>query len=77
MNFDIAKEAKDPGEPQTRYFIADVSDSVLEISFYWAGKVCADDPPTLNGPLISAISITPGDLKGYDFSFFWLVPSNT
>ncbi|XP_020420794.1 probable LRR receptor-like serine/threonine-protein kinase At1g53420 isoform X3 [Prunus persica] len=59
MNFDIAKEAKGPDEPQTKYFIADVSDSVLEISFYWAGKGCADDPPTLNGPLISAISITP------------------
>ncbi|CAB4283209.1 unnamed protein product [Prunus armeniaca] len=52
MNFDIAKEA--------RYFIADVNDSVLKISFYWAGKGSTDYPPTLNGPLISAISITPG-----------------
>ncbi|KAH0996858.1 hypothetical protein GBA52_020722 [Prunus armeniaca] len=59
MNFDIAKEAKGPGEPQTRHFEADVNDSVLEISFYWAGKGCADDQLTLNGPLISAISITP------------------
>ncbi|BFG34678.1 hypothetical protein CerSpe_209520 [Prunus speciosa] len=59
MNFDIAKEAKGPDEPQTRHFEADVNDSVLEISFYWAGKGCADDLPTLNGPLISAISITP------------------
>ncbi|XP_021832645.1 probable LRR receptor-like serine/threonine-protein kinase At1g53420 [Prunus avium] len=58
-NFDIAEEAKGPGEPKTRHFVADVNDSVLEISFYWAGKGCADDPPTLNGPLISAISITP------------------
>ncbi|BFG30982.1 hypothetical protein CerSpe_172560 [Prunus speciosa] len=59
MNFDIAKEAKDPDGPQTRWFEADVKYGVLEISFYWAGKGCADDPPTLNGPLISAISITP------------------
>ncbi|BFG34680.1 hypothetical protein CerSpe_209540 [Prunus speciosa] len=59
MNFDIAKEAKGPDEPQTRHFEADVNDSVLEISFYWAGKGWADDSPTLNGPLISAISITP------------------
>ncbi|CAL8999937.1 unnamed protein product [Prunus brigantina] len=59
MNFDITKEAKDPDGPQTRCFEADVNDSVLEISFYWAGKGCADDPPTLNGPLISAICITP------------------
>ncbi|BFG30980.1 hypothetical protein CerSpe_172540 [Prunus speciosa] len=59
MNFDIAKEAKGPDEPQIRYFEADVNDSILEISFYWAGKGCVDDPPILNGPLISAISITP------------------
>ncbi|CAL8999919.1 unnamed protein product [Prunus brigantina] len=59
MNFDIAKEAKGLDEPQTRHFEADVNDSVLEISFYWAGKGCADDRLTLNGPLISAISITP------------------
>ncbi|KAL6276373.1 hypothetical protein ACE6H2_019974 [Prunus campanulata] len=59
MNFDIAKEAKGPEGPQTRSFKADVNDSVLEISFYWAGKGCVDTLPTLNGPLISAISITP------------------
>ncbi|XP_021824172.1 probable LRR receptor-like serine/threonine-protein kinase At1g53420 [Prunus avium] len=59
MNFDIAKEAKGPDEPQIRHFEANINDSVLEISFYWAGKGCADVPPTLNGPLISAISVTP------------------
>ncbi|CAB4313716.1 unnamed protein product [Prunus armeniaca] len=75
MNFDIAKEARGPEGTLTRYFTADVNDSVLKISFYWAGKGSTDDLPTLNGPLISAISITPGDSKGYDFSFFWLVPS--
>ncbi|XP_016646939.1 PREDICTED: probable LRR receptor-like serine/threonine-protein kinase At1g53420 [Prunus mume] len=59
MNFDIAKEARGPDRTLTRYFIADVDDSVLKISFYWAGKGSTDDLPTLNGPLISAISITP------------------
>lgn len=70
MNFDIAKEAKGQNRRHTSDFIADVNDSVLEISFYWAGKGCADDVLTLNGPLISAIAITPGDLKGHDFSYF-------
>ncbi|PQQ06352.1 putative LRR receptor-like serine/threonine-protein kinase [Prunus yedoensis var. nudiflora] len=69
MNFDIAKEAKGPDEPQTRHFEADVNDSVLEISFYWAGKGCADDLPTLNGPLISAISITPGSKSRLKFNW--------
>ncbi|CAB4313718.1 unnamed protein product [Prunus armeniaca] len=59
MNFDIAKEARGPEGTLTRYFTADVNDSVLKISFYWAGKGSTDDLPTLNGPLISAISITP------------------
>ncbi|PQQ11528.1 putative LRR receptor-like serine/threonine-protein kinase [Prunus yedoensis var. nudiflora] len=58
-NFDIVKEAGGPDEPNTTHFEADVNDSVLKISFYWAGKGSRGDWTALNGPLISAISITP------------------
>ncbi|XP_055803386.1 probable LRR receptor-like serine/threonine-protein kinase RFK1 isoform X3 [Solanum dulcamara] len=57
-DFNIEEEARGVQRPVIRYFNATVTDSVLEIRFYWAGKGTVRIPLRGHyGSLISAISV--------------------
>ncbi|KAK6917837.1 Malectin domain [Dillenia turbinata] len=58
-DFNIKKEAGGPNKPLTRSFSADVTDHLLTIHLFWAGKGSFIIDFGLGGPLISAISVTP------------------
>ncbi|CAK7344952.1 unnamed protein product [Dovyalis caffra] len=58
-DFNIKEKAQSPNEAWIEKFPAIVDDHPLEIHFFWAGKGSLNNPPLLNGPLISAISVTP------------------
>ncbi|WVZ00672.1 hypothetical protein V8G54_026741 [Vigna mungo] len=58
-DFNIAKKAQGAGKAHIENFTASVSNSTLEIRFYWAGKGSTGIPKrSVYGPLISAISVT-------------------
>ncbi|XP_027929650.1 probable leucine-rich repeat receptor-like serine/threonine-protein kinase At3g14840 isoform X2 [Vigna unguiculata] len=58
-DFNIAKIAQGAGKAHIENFTASVSNSTLEIRFYWAGKGSTGIPKrSVYGPLISAISVT-------------------
>lgn len=60
-DFNIANEAQGVGKEVIKAFLAQVSGNDLEIRFYWAGKGTTYIPyKSVNGPLISAISVTHG-----------------
>jgi len=64
-DFNIAKIAQGAGKAHIENFTASVSNSTLEIRFYWAGKGSTGIPKrSVYGPLISAISVTSG---GFSF----------
>lgn len=51
------EEANGTGKPVTKQFNVDVTDNMLEIRLYWAGKGTTSIPKKgTYGPLISAIS---------------------
>ncbi|KAG5252456.1 LRR receptor serine/threonine-protein kinase [Salix suchowensis] len=59
-DLNIIEEAKGPNEAWKTNFTAIVDDNnPLEIHFFWAGKGSLANPAALNGPLVSAISVTP------------------
>uniref|UniRef100_A0A6N2K777 non-specific serine/threonine protein kinase n=1 Tax=Salix viminalis TaxID=40686 RepID=A0A6N2K777_SALVM len=59
-DLNIIEMAKGPNEAWKTNFTAIVDDNnPLEIHFFWAGKGSLFNPPALNGPLVSAISVTP------------------
>ncbi|KAH7572633.1 hypothetical protein JRO89_XS04G0283800 [Xanthoceras sorbifolium] len=58
-DFNIKEKAKGPNKIWIETFTANVQDNLLEIRLFWAGKGSLYNPPLLNGPLISAISVTP------------------
>ncbi|OUZ99422.1 Protein kinase domain [Macleaya cordata] len=58
-DFNIKKEAGGPSKEIVKNFPALVTNHLLEIHLYWAGKGSLYIPPTIHGPLISAISVTP------------------
>ncbi|XP_052726267.1 probable leucine-rich repeat receptor-like serine/threonine-protein kinase At3g14840 isoform X2 [Vigna angularis] len=63
-DFNIVKKAQGAGKAHTENFTASVSNSTLEIRFYWAGKGSTGIPKrSVYGPLISAISVTSDDFK--------------
>nr|TKR99506.1 hypothetical protein D5086_0000192490 [Populus alba] len=73
------KEMKDvnikeiPGkehEERRLQFKVKINDGSLEVKFFWAGKGSLYNPPGLNGPLISAVSITrvPRKLHGWEIA---------
>lgn len=67
-DFNIEDEAGGVNKPLRKNFTAVVTDSTLDIRFYWAGKGTIGIPDRgVYGPLISAISVDPGKLC---FSFF-------
>ncbi|KAK9928941.1 hypothetical protein M0R45_026055 [Rubus argutus] len=60
-NFNIIKQARGPNIPITKNFTAVVNknNSLLMIHMYWDGKGSFEFEPAFDGPLISAISVTP------------------
>lgn len=59
-DFDIELEAGGVNKPLTKNFTAVVTDTTLDIHFYWAGKGTSGIPVRgVYGPLISAISVDP------------------
>ncbi|KAJ0082703.1 hypothetical protein Patl1_09723 [Pistacia atlantica] len=71
-DFNIKKEVGGPNKWCTKFFKAKVDNNLLEICLFWAGKGSLYNPPRLNGPLISAISVTP-DFKIGVLSTKWIV----
>ncbi|KAK1256713.1 putative LRR receptor-like serine/threonine-protein kinase [Acorus gramineus] len=66
-DFNIEDEAGGPGKPIVKSFNASVTQNTLEIRFYWAGKGTTGIPSRgVYGPLISAISVDPSELRGLD-----------
>lgn len=60
-DFNIAVEAGGNGKPIIKNFTTSVTDGTLEIRLFWAGKGTISIPEKgFYGPLISAISVTPG-----------------
>uniref|UniRef100_A0A6N2K1R8 non-specific serine/threonine protein kinase n=1 Tax=Salix viminalis TaxID=40686 RepID=A0A6N2K1R8_SALVM len=58
-DLNIIEKAKGPNKAWKTSFPAIVDDNPLEIHFFWAGKGSLFNPAALNGPLVSAISVTP------------------
>ncbi|KAH7572637.1 hypothetical protein JRO89_XS04G0284300 [Xanthoceras sorbifolium] len=58
-DYNIKQRARGPNKICNETFTAHVKDNLLEIRLFWAGKGSMYNPPSLNGPLISAISVTP------------------
>lgn len=62
-DFNIADEAGRAGKAVIKNFTAVVTNSTLDIRFYWAGKGTTAIPNRgVYGPLISAISVNSGML---------------
>ena len=61
-DFDIKSSARGVDKAVVKEHKADVTDNVLMIRFYWAGKGTTAAPKRgTYGPLISAISVEPGN----------------
>ncbi|KAL5579738.1 hypothetical protein UlMin_012180 [Ulmus minor] len=60
-DFNIKDQAGGPNEPINRTFPTHVNElrPLLNIHLYWTGKGSYSNPPSYNGPLISAISVKP------------------
>lgn len=67
IDFDIRKEAGGSNIAVVKSFNkTNVTANFLEIHFFWAGKgTCCIPFQGTYGPLVSAISVTPGNDKGY------------
>lgn len=59
-NFSIETEAKGVNIGITKEYTAYVHNNQLEIHLYWSGKGSSLYPSVYYGPLISAITVTPG-----------------
>ncbi|KAH7427440.1 hypothetical protein KP509_10G044100 [Ceratopteris richardii] len=61
-NFDIQKTANGSNRPITKKFPANVSNNILDIHFFWAGKgtCCVPDGSQDYGALVSAIYVYSG-----------------
>ena len=69
-DFNIAKEAGGVGKAVIKKFTAVVTSNALEVRFYWAGKGTTAIPfGSVYGPLISAISVDPGQFYFFVSSF--------
>lgn len=61
-DFNIVEEAKGVGKVVIKTFPVTIADGRLEIRLYWAGKGTVAIPDKgVYGPLISAISVDPGN----------------
>nr|TKW06571.1 hypothetical protein SEVIR_7G248700v2 [Setaria viridis] len=62
QNFDIRKEARGSYAAVQKQYIIPVTRNFLEIHLFWAGKgTCCIPSQGHYGPLISALSVTPGN----------------
>lgn len=62
-DFNIEEEAGGVGKEIVKNFTAVVTDSTLDIRFYWAGKGTFYVPNRgVYGPLVSAVSVVSGKL---------------
>ncbi|KAJ0052337.1 hypothetical protein Pint_02621 [Pistacia integerrima] len=69
-HFSIQDEAGGTGIPIVKNFTAPVTSNTLKIQFYWAGRGTTGIPVRgFYGPIISAISVDPNKLFGWDFGF--------
>ncbi|KAF2320638.1 hypothetical protein GH714_029350 [Hevea brasiliensis] len=64
-DFNIKYEANGPSRIVTKVQPVEIQDNILEIHLFWAGKGSQID---LNGPLISAIAVTPNFKHGEKLS---------
>jgi len=60
-------------EERRLQFKVKINDGSLEIKFFWAGKGSLYNPPGLNWPLISAVSITRGRKRKLQYFSFCLL----
>ena len=61
-NFDIKNSAQGVDKEVVKEFEANVTNKILMIRFYWAGKGTTAAPKRgIYGPLISAISVEAGN----------------
>lgn len=77
-DFNIEDEAHGAQKPAVKFFNASVSNNVLEIRFNWAGRGTTRIPTRgVYGPLVSAISVNPGECRmfGLFSPSFFLVPT--
>ena len=64
-NFDIKNSAQGVDKEVVEEFEANVTNKILMIRFYWAGKgTTATTKKGMYGPLISAISVEAGNCIG-------------
>ncbi|OAY28984.1 probable LRR receptor-like serine/threonine-protein kinase At1g53420 isoform X2 [Manihot esculenta] len=64
-DFEIKGWSGGPNQEMTLEFpYTNVQDNLLQIHLYWAGKGSLNNPPALNGPLLSAISVIPSKPPG-------------
>lgn len=64
QDFNIADEAGGADKAVIKNYTAAVTTNTLEIRFFWAGKGTTGIPVRgVYGPLISAISVVPGDFS--------------
>ena len=64
-NFDIKNSAQGVDKEVVEEFEANVTNKILMIRFYWAGKgTTATTKKGMYGPLISAISVKAGNCIG-------------
>ncbi|KAH9699002.1 putative LRR receptor-like serine/threonine-protein kinase [Citrus sinensis] len=62
-DFNIKEVARHSNNVTIQNFTASVHDHLLEIELFWAGKGSLLNPPSFQGPLISAISVTPSTVQ--------------
>lgn len=68
-HFNIEDEAPEAQKPLIKQFNATVTNNILEIRFYWAGKGTTRIPNRgVYGPLVSAISVNPNNKSCSDGS---------
>lgn len=68
-DFNIKDEAGGVEKPAVEFFNVNVTNNMLEVRFYWAGKGTTRIPRrSVYGPLVSAISVVSGESIIYIFS---------
>lgn len=73
-DFNIEDEAKMAQKPVILEHNVSVTNNILEIRFYFAGKGTTRIPDRgVYGPLISAISVKSGELFGCDLLLYLIV----
>lgn len=70
-NFNIEEEAGGVDKNVTKEFNITVTDKRLEIHLYWSGNGSTSAPTKYYGPLISAISLSPGMKFMFYMSMLW------